>query len=113
MIDRRNTFISEEAKFLTQKELTYAVVFIFFLAAGWTFYRGSDAQQATVLQTIINLVIAGFSYWIGSSKGAADNRDQLNKMLPQSPPPQVAQPISVDDVHVDANTATVTTKEPV
>ena len=94
MNERR--FDASEQKFATQRQLTYAVVWIFFLAAAWTFYHGTESQQATVLQTIINLVIAGFSYWIGSSKGSAEAREQLNKLIgPQPGTTTIAPPSNV------------------
>ena len=46
-----------------------------------------QSERSMVLQTVINLTFLAAGFWLGSSKGAADNRDQLNKML--TPPSSI------------------------
>lgn len=82
----RRQFQADEAKFVTQKTVTVFILFIFAGVCGWVFYQDQNAsERATVLQTVINLAILAVSYWMGSSKGAADNRDQLNKLITPVP----------------------------
>ena len=87
MIERRTQpFIMDEAKFVTQKTVTVFILLIFAGVCGWVFYQDANpSERSTVLQTIINLTVMAVGYWLGSSKGAADNRDQLNKLIAPTP----------------------------
>lgn len=80
---RKVPFVLDEAKFGTQKIVTYVLLFFFMLAGLAVFlqYPSDQSERSTVLQTIINLTFLAAGFWLGSSKGAADNRDQLNKMI--------------------------------
>lgn len=97
-VERRHLpWQADEAKFITQKTVTVFILLIFAGVCGWVFYQDQNqSERATVLQTVINLAILAVSYWLGSSKGAADNRDQLNKMLSPTPgTTTIAPPASV------------------
>ena len=79
---RKVPFVIEEAKFSTQKIVTYVIFFIFAaVVVNVIFMTVDQSERSTIIQTIINLTFLAAGFWIGSSKGAADNRDQLNKML--------------------------------
>lgn len=77
---------SEREKFATQRDLTFLVVSIFGLVTAWVLYYGTVEQRSAIVQCWIGLAIGSVMYWIGTTKGAADNRDTLNKMLPAPPP---------------------------
>lgn len=83
MIERRTQpFVMDEAKFITQKTVTVFILLIFAGVCGWVFYQEANpSERSTVLQTVINLTVMAVGYWLGSSKGAADNRDQLNRLM--------------------------------
>ena len=83
---RAQPFVMDEAKFVTQKMVTVFILGIFAGVCGWVFYQDSNpSERSTVLQTVINLTVMAVGYWLGSSKGAADNRDQLNRMMVPTP----------------------------
>jgi hypothetical protein len=83
---RHAPWLPDEAKFVTQRTVTVFILLIFAGVCGWVFYQdANESERATVLQTVINLAILVVSYWMGSSKGAADNRDQLNKLIGPQP----------------------------
>lgn len=61
----------------------FAVCFALLAAIAWMGGVDDVKAQLDKLQTWFGLAIG---YWLGTSKGAADNRDQLNKMLPPVAP---------------------------
>lgn len=88
MIERRQPFVLDEQKFSTQRIVTYAIIAIFSGVTAWVLWGGTVEQRSIIIQCVIGLMIGAIAFWMGSSKGAADNRDQLNKLLiPPSPPP--------------------------
>lgn len=89
---KRSGFLIDEAKFDTQKTITYASLSIFAALTFWVFAGNDQGERSMVLQTVINLVIGAFGYWLGASKGAADARQTLEKMLPNSEPPKGDNP---------------------
>lgn len=90
-VERRATpFALDEAKFGTQKVVTYIILFFFASIITNVIYMTQDqSERSMVLQTVVNLTFLAAGFWLGASKAAADNRDQLNKMLV---PPQPAAP---------------------
>lgn len=80
LFERR--FNPEEEKFSTQRLVTYAIILIFTGVAAWILFYGTVEQRSIIIQCIIGLMIGVVTFWIGSSKGAADNREQLNKLIP-------------------------------
>jgi hypothetical protein len=87
MIERRKQpFQMDEAKFSTQKIVTFALLLIFATVVESIFLYSTDpSERSTVLQTVINFTMLAVGFWLGSSKGAVDNREQLNKMLDPKP----------------------------
>lgn len=84
---RAEPFQSEQAKFDMQIRVTwyiFAVCFALLAAIVWMGKVDDVKAQLDKLQIWFGLAIG---YWLGTSKGAADNRDQLNKMLPPVAPP--------------------------
>lgn len=88
VVERRSEpFQSDRAKFQMQISVTwylFAVCFALFAALVWLGTVDDVKSLIEKMMTFFGLVVA---YWIGTSKGAADNRDQLNKMLPPVAPP--------------------------
>ena len=72
MIERRAPFQVDEAKFSTQKAITYALLTIFAAVTAVVLYQNDQSERSMVLQTIINLTLLGVGYWLGSSKDAAN-----------------------------------------
>jgi len=73
MIERRAPFALDEAKFGTQKIVTYVLLLIFAAVVTSVFLGSDQAERSTVLQTVINLVVMAVGYWIGSSKGGQES----------------------------------------
>lgn len=110
--ERRAPFVIDEAKFATQRLVTYALLLIFTGVVTTVFLGNDQAERSTVLQTVINFTMLAIGFWLGSSKGAADNRDQLNKIISaQADVPNPATAIPAHDVKVQAEgDVTVETK---
>jgi hypothetical protein len=87
VIERRQVpWQADEAKFVTQKLVTIFILAIFGSVCFWVFYQDANAsERSTMMQTVINLTVMAVGYWLGASKAAADNRDQLNKILGPQP----------------------------
>ncbi len=83
MIERRaQPFIIDEAKFSTQKFVTYILLLFFCVVMGNVLFLGDDqSERSTIIQTVINLAFLAAGFWLGSSKGAADTRDQMTKLM--------------------------------
>ena len=81
MIERRKPFVLDEQKFSTQRIVTYAIIAIFSAVTAWVLWCGTVEQRSIIIQCVIGLMIGAIAFWMGSSKGAVDNRDQLNRML--------------------------------
>ena len=101
MKERR--FLPDEAKFATQAKVSGAIIFIMAAVIANLCWRGSVADMKEVYNTLLPFFGIVIGFWIGSSKGAADTREQLNKMmLPEGPRTIVNAP----------SDASVTTTEP-
>ena len=87
MIERRHDFDSTEAKFKTQKIITYVLLLLFAAVTTNVLIVNDQSERSMVLQTVINLTLLATGYWIGSSKGAADSRDTLGTIAKKEPPP--------------------------
>lgn len=88
MIDRRSPFTIDEAKFSTQKILTYVLVGIFAAVTTNVLYVNDQSERSMILQTVINLTLLAVGYWLGSSKGAADSNETISKITK----PQITDP---------------------
>ena len=82
MIERRTM---DEAKFGTQRIVTYALILIFASVTAVVLYQEDQSERSMVLQTVINLTLLAVGYWLGSSKGAADSRDAMSRIAEAAP----------------------------
>ena len=83
MEDRRVPFVIDEAKFSTQRVVTYCLLFIFACVVVVVFYGTDQAERSTVLQTVINFTMIAIGYWLGSSKST--NEPPAKPPFPQPP----------------------------
>lgn len=115
--ERRAPFTIDEAKFSTQRVVTYFLLIVFALAAVSVHFANDQAERSTMLQTIINFTMLAVGFWLGSSKGAVDKDASISRIAEASAPVAAAAvaaatipgTIKADDVSVSANTATITT----
>jgi hypothetical protein len=80
-MEERRVNTIDEAKFATQKTVTYALLLIFAAVAGWVLYQNDQSERSMVLQTVINLTLLAVGYWLGASKAAADSNDAIGKIM--------------------------------
>lgn len=105
LLERR--FSMDEAKFATQKTVTYILLAFFAcIIANVLFMANDQSERSTVLQTVINLTFLAAGFWLGSSKGAADNREQLNRMMAPQGSTVIATPAKVTVTTEGENDAT-------
>ena len=116
MIERRQPFIPDQAKFSTQREVTYVLLVIFAAVVFAVLYQNDQSERSMILQTVINLTLLAVGYWLGASKAAADQGQAMSRIAEASGPAAAAaasaangSPIKTDTVNVDAQTANVTT----
>ena len=79
-VERRKPFDGTEAKFSTQKTITLIILLLFTYTLANVMTGTDQAERSMLLQTVINLTLLGVGYWLGSSKGAAESREQLGKI---------------------------------
>lgn len=70
--DRRRPFFADEAKFSTQRVVTYIVLLIFSAVTVNVLFGIDQAERSTILQTVINLTFLACGFWLGASKVATD-----------------------------------------
>lgn len=119
VIERRQPFVIDEAKFSTQRMVTYFLLMLFFLAAISVHFANDQAERSTMLQTIINFTMLAVGFWLGSSKSAVDKDGSISRIAEASAPvaaaaaaAATATPIKTDEVRIDAQTATVNEAQP-
>lgn len=86
----------DEEKFVTQRQLTFTIVMLFSFVTIWSLFLGTVEQKSIIIQCVIGLMIAYTSYWIGATKGAADAREQMAKMLQPQPDSKITTTIETD-----------------
>jgi len=93
-VEERRKWDGTEAKFATQKVITYILLMIFSAVTANVLVMNDQSERSMILQTVINLTLLGVGYWLGSSKGAADSRNTLNDIMkpPKSAPPPADSP---------------------
>lgn len=84
-IEKRSPFSIDEAKFFTQKVVTFAILLIFAGTVATVLYQADQSERSMILQTVINLTLLAVGYWIGASKGAADSNDVIGKIAKGAP----------------------------
>jgi hypothetical protein len=107
VIDRRAPFVIDEAKFSTQRVVTYAILLIFAGVTAAVFWQNDPAERSDLKQAVINFTMLAIGFWLGSSKSSADKDASMSRIAESTKPP--GSPITTDDVKIDAQTATVTT----
>jgi len=90
MNDRRQPFQVDEAKFSTQKGVTYILLFIFASVTANVLSGQDQAERSTILQTVINLTLLAVGYWLGSSKAATDTNAAMGRIAQGSAPAAAA-----------------------
>lgn len=68
--ERRRVFTTDEAKFNTQKTVTYILLVIFAAVTVNVLLGGDQSERSTIIQTVINLGVMAVGYWLGSNKAA-------------------------------------------
>lgn len=114
MIERRAPFVIDEAKFSTQRVVTYAILCIFAGVVFAVFWQNDPAERSDIKQAVINFTMLAFGFWLGSSKGAIDKDASISRIAEAGG--QAAQAASViaaagdlktDDIKIDAQGADI------
>lgn len=71
-VERRAPFVVDEAKFATQRLVTYVLLLIFACVVAVVFLGDDQAERSTTLQTVINFTMLALGFWLGTSKSSAD-----------------------------------------
>ena len=58
----------DEAKFSTQRVVTYLLILIFAAVTANVLLGADQAERSTILQTVINFTMIAVGYWLGASK---------------------------------------------
>lgn len=98
MIERRAPLTVDEAKFSTQRLVTYALLLIFTAVVANVLLVSDQAERSTIIQTVINFMTFVVGFWIGTSKSAADRDASATRILEANVP---APPLKTDDATVD------------
>lgn len=116
--DRKEPSLLDQAKFSTQREVTYVLLVIFAGVVVEVLLNNDQSERSMVLQTVINLTLLAVGYWLGASKAAADQGQAMSRIAEGSAPATAAavaaaapsvSPLKADDVTINAETATVNT----
>src|SRR5687767_1493117 len=111
MEERRAPFVADEAKFSTQRLVTYALLLIFTAVVANVLLVAVQAERSTIIQTVINFMTFVVGFWIGTSKSAADKDASATRILEAATPPVLAgAPIKAEDVKVEASGDVTVTK---
>lgn len=90
MDERRRKFDGDEAKFSTQKVVTYILLLIFAAVTANVLSQSDQAERSMMLQTVINLTLLAVGYWLGSSKAATDTNAAMGRIAQGSAPAAAA-----------------------
>ena len=113
--EKREPFVIDQAKFSTQRQVTWALLAIFACVVAVVMSQNDQSERSMVLQTVINLTLLAVGYWLGASKAAADSNQSLSRMAEAAPTvaaavvaaaaPKNENPIKADDVNIEASGA--------
>lgn len=103
-VEKRAPFIVDEAKFSTQRLVTYIVLAIFAATAISVLTGQDQAERSTIIQTVINFTMMAMGFWLGTSKSSADKEITAAKILEAAAPAVLptGKPIEAKDVTVKA-----------
>jgi hypothetical protein len=82
---RKPPFMLDQAKFSTQERVTFYVIALVCSVIAFLCFKGGVGDIKEIYNTLLPIFAGVIGFWIGSSKGAADNREQLNKLLTPQP----------------------------
>lgn len=94
MEERREPFIIDQAKFSTQRQVTYFLLVIFAGVVGVVLYQDDQSERSMILQTVINLTLLAVGYWLGASKQAADQGQAMSRIAEASAPTAAAAAVA-------------------
>lgn len=76
----------DQAKFSTQREVTYVLLLIFAAVVARVMIQDDQAERSMILTTVTNLTLLAVGYWLGASKAAADSGQAMQKIAEASAP---------------------------
>ncbi len=91
-MERRQPFAADEAKFSTQRLVTYGLLLIFTAVVTNVLLGDDQAERSTIIQTVINFMTFVVGFWLGTSKAAADNQASATRILEANVPKILTQP---------------------
>ena len=89
--ERRQPFVIDEAKFSTQKFVTYALLIIFSAVIANVLMGTDQTERSMVLQTIINFTMMAIGFWLGTSKGEVDKAASMSRIAEANTPGTAAK----------------------
>ena len=118
---RQKPFDGAEAKFSTQRLVTYVLLLIFTAVVANVLLINDQAERSTIIQTVINFMTFVVGYWIGASKAATDSNSAIEQIAKGATPSAAAAvaaatgvpatPMQAENVNVEAQTATLTERK--
>lgn len=105
----RRALTADEAKFSTQRLVTYALLLIFTAVVTNVLIVGDEAERSTIVQTVINFMTFVVGFWLGTSKSAADKDASATRILEAATPAPI---LKADDVKVEAAGDVTVAKKP-
>ena len=84
-------FAADEAKFSTQRLVTYVILIIFTAVVANVLIGQDQAERSTIIQTVINFAMLSIGFWLGTSKSSADKEVTAARIL-ESAVPKVPTP---------------------
>ena len=85
-------FAADEAKFSTQRFVTYVILIIFATAVSNVLLGTDQAERSTIIQTVINFTTFAVGFWLGTSKSSADKEVTAARILESAVPKITPQP---------------------
>ena len=79
-------FAADEAKFSTQRLVTYVILIIFASVVANVLVGQDQAERSTIIQTVINFAMLSIGFWLGTSKSSADKEVTAARILEASVP---------------------------
>jgi len=88
--ERRAPFVIDEAKFSTQRIVTYIILMIFASVTANVLLGQDQAERSTIIQTVINFAMLALGFWLGASKQAQDNAQSTSRIAEARAPAAAA-----------------------
>ena len=79
-------FAADEAKFSTQRLVTYVILIIFASVVANVLIGQDQAERSTIIQTVINFAMLSIGFWLGTSKSSADKEVTAARILESAVP---------------------------